>query len=562
MIELVVLGMHRSGTSAMAGLLSRMGFGVGASLLPANQHNPRGYFENKLLVDENNALLERLHSAWDDVRPLPLDALVQRLASSHNRVRYKALLETELSGSGSVDQGYVLKDPRLCRVLPLWQPVWQDLGWNPRYILMLRHPDEVVASLQHRDGMASEHGYLLYVAYLLDAERYTRTCQRSVVLYDRLLHTPETVWHQLTAEIQLPTVAPDVWAQAVELLTTELRHHQAGASVGSTPDSPATLSLGQDLAYRLWAVMQRMQAQPSAQDSNVLEQLHADFLRYVNSIAPWLQQRNDLEAFKKDVLAGGDMYRKVMQSDAVIQLFWGESADTLAEKQSIRLPLQFSSEQREFYFCIPEENFVNIETIRLDLSDRPFFAKIFGLELLDQEKKCVWRWSGESESLLYKNNTIELFEAVGSSNEVYVSSSHRDPQAFLNIPLDALAQITPGYCFKLVAAIDLPTAGLSSLLGLIRHYEQISHDFKCKLNAPIGDALVPEVDVLSMSEISIHEKLGRLKETVLQFLQDQNKNTLLQQSKIDLLQQREKAFSEEMQRAENQLELLKNLLDN
>lgn len=554
MIELVVLGMHRSGTSAMAGLLSRMGFGVGASLLPANQHNPRGYFENKLLVDENNALLERLHSAWDDVRPLSFDALAQHLASSDNRVRYKALLETELSGSGGVDQGYVLKDPRLCRVLPLWQPVWQDLGWNPRYILMLRHPDEVVASLQHRDGMAPEHGYLLYVAYLLDAERYTRTCQRSVVLYDRLLHSSDTVWQQLTAEIQLPAVAPDVWAQAVELLTPELRHHQAGGPAGSTPGRSETPSLGQDLAYRLWAVMQRMQAQPSAQDSNVLEQLHADFLRYVNSIAPWLQQRNDLEVFKKDVLAGGDMYRKVMQSDAVIQLFWGESANALAEKQSIRLPLQFSSEQQEFYFCIPEDGFKNIKTIRLDLSDRPFFAKISEFELLDQNKKCVWRWDGRSEPLLHKNNTIELFDAVKSLNEVYVSSSHHDPQAFLNIPLDALAQVTPGYCFRLVASIDLPTAGLNSLLHLIRHYEQISHDFQCKPNLSKCDSFVPEV--------SIHNKLGQLQQVVMQFLQDQNKKILTQESKIDLLQQREKDFSEEMQRAEYQLELLKSLLDN
>ncbi|MDD2223442.1 MAG: hypothetical protein PHF42_08400 [Pseudomonas sp.] len=554
MIELVVLGMHRSGTSAMAGVLSRTGFGVGASLLPANQHNPRGYFENKLLVDENNALLERLRSAWDDVRPLPLDALAQHLASSDNRVRYKALLETELSGSGGVDQGYVLKDPRLCRVLPLWQPVWQDLGWNPRYILMLRHPDEVVASLQHRDGMAPEHGYLLYVAYLLDAERYTRTCQRTVVLYEQLLNSPDIVWQKLTAEIQLPAVSPDRWTQAVELLTPELRHHQA---VGSE-----TLSLGQDLAYRLWAIMQRMQAQPSAQDSNMLEQLHADFLRYVNSIAPWLQQRNDLEAFKRDVLAGGDMYRKVMQSDAVIQLFWGESANALAEKQSIRLPLQFSSEQKEFYFCVPEEGFKNIKTIRLDLSDRPFFAKISELELLDQERKCVWRWDRNSGSLFYKNNTIELFDAVESLNEVYVSSSHHDPQAILDIPLDVLAQITPGYCFRLVASIDLPTAGLNSLLGLIRHYEQISHDFQCKLNSSTDDSLVSEVDSLSLPEVSIHDKLGQLQRVVLQFLQNQNKKILMQESKIDLLQQREQAFSEEMQRAEHQLELLKSLLDN
>lgn len=552
MIELVVLGMHRSGTSAMAGLLSRTGFGVGASLLLPNQYNPRGYFENKLLVDENNALLERLHSAWDDVRPLSLDALAQHLTSSDNRVRYKALLETALSEPGGVDQGYVLKDPRLCRVLPLWQPIWQDLGWNPRYILMLRHPDEVVASLQHRDGMAPEHGYLLYVAYLLDAERYTRTCQRSVVLYDRLLHTPETVWHQLTTEIQLPSVVSDVWTQAVELLTPELRHHQAGGPAGSTPGRPETPSLGQDLAYRLWAVMQRMEAQPSAQNSNMLEQLHADFLHYVNSIAPWLQQRNDLEELKKDIVFGGDMYRKIMQSNAVIQLFWGEDVESFNEEKSVRLPLEFSKKFQDFCFFISEGN---IGAVRLDLSDRPFFCEISKFEIFDEHQNRIWAWNKNIQPLFFENPTLHFFCPDRELCNFHVLSLNKDPQAILRIPTDVLLEIRSGWCFKLSALIDIPSAGLSSIINILYHYIQEID----KLNARLNRIKNPLPDNLLKISSHLDFELNNLYKISKNYSLEKENKIKLQKKEIEVLRIREQKMHEQLLRAEAQLDLLKTL---
>src|ERR1700686_2628559 len=68
---LVVLGMHRSGTSALAGMLHHLGVALGERLMPASPDNPRGYWEHSEIVDADQRLMASLGWAWDDIRPLP-----------------------------------------------------------------------------------------------------------------------------------------------------------------------------------------------------------------------------------------------------------------------------------------------------------------------------------------------------------------------------------------------------------------------------------------------------------------------------------------------------------
>ena len=76
---LFVLGMHRSGTSALAGALVRGGFTVPGTNLAGNDDNPDGYFEPRRLVDVDNEILSRLSSAWHDEGPLrPIETLAGR----------------------------------------------------------------------------------------------------------------------------------------------------------------------------------------------------------------------------------------------------------------------------------------------------------------------------------------------------------------------------------------------------------------------------------------------------------------------------------------------------
>ena len=109
---LLVLGMHRSGTSATAGFLAGLGARMAANPIRADGNNPHGYWEPEPLVSLHNRLLAEVGSAWDDFGPLD----VARLAGA------REALAAAFTAEFGTDVGLaVLKDPRICRLLPLWR---------------------------------------------------------------------------------------------------------------------------------------------------------------------------------------------------------------------------------------------------------------------------------------------------------------------------------------------------------------------------------------------------------------------------------------------------------
>src|SRR5271166_6443184 len=112
-IPLIVLGMHRSGTSALAGTLHHLGVGLGARMMQASPDNPRGYWEHSDVVAINHGVMAELGRAWDDLRPLPAG-----WAHSEAALRAGRKLSTVLTRDFSEAPLWGLKDPRLCRLLP------------------------------------------------------------------------------------------------------------------------------------------------------------------------------------------------------------------------------------------------------------------------------------------------------------------------------------------------------------------------------------------------------------------------------------------------------------
>ncbi|RZI58838.1 MAG: hypothetical protein EOP94_03035, partial [Zymomonas sp.] len=69
-VGILVLGMHRSGTSALTGVLDELGLPAAGELLAAESYNEKGLFENKSVNAFHNRLLDYLGSRWDDPMPL------------------------------------------------------------------------------------------------------------------------------------------------------------------------------------------------------------------------------------------------------------------------------------------------------------------------------------------------------------------------------------------------------------------------------------------------------------------------------------------------------------
>jgi GT2 family glycosyltransferase len=139
--SVLVLGMHRSGTSAVTGLLGMSGLDLGdtAALLPAHvTDNPSGYWERADLNAINDDALATIGRAWNRVAGLDADS-VSSAADSDADVRIEAFI----ARFEAKDRPCVIKDPRLCLTLPRWLPRLK----NPVCVVVVRDPREVAASM-------------------------------------------------------------------------------------------------------------------------------------------------------------------------------------------------------------------------------------------------------------------------------------------------------------------------------------------------------------------------------------------------------------------------------
>jgi hypothetical protein len=236
----VVLGMHRGGTSAVARGLAALGVSLGDNLWGAKPENERGYWEDRDVYDLNEALLAALEEPWNSVRhydtrrldPPRLEALL---------ARGRELLEAKLRAHGN----YGFKDPRTSRLLFYWRRVFAAASAEPRYLIAARNPLSVARSLEKRNGLGDGHAYLLWMQHMLAALYGTEGRMRVVVDYDRLLQDPARELRRIREELLLPQ--PQDMAQllddyAANFLSGALRHTRFDAeAVAAAPGMPAAV---------------------------------------------------------------------------------------------------------------------------------------------------------------------------------------------------------------------------------------------------------------------------------------------------------------------------------
>jgi hypothetical protein len=238
---LIVLGVHRSGTSALAGVLSMLGADPGPSLLPAREDNPKGFWEHAEIVAVHEKLLDHLGSAWDDELPLA-DGWWRQAGVSSYRDALRGIVQRDFSRSAL----WILKDPRICRLLPLWLDILRDVGARPHFVICLREPGEVAQSLERRDGIPNAKAQLLWLEHLLEAERWSRNYPRVAIAYDQLLADWRAAAQHIVQVLSLPIRIddPKVNAQIEGFLEPSLRHH---SGTGPEQDDHAISKLAREV---------------------------------------------------------------------------------------------------------------------------------------------------------------------------------------------------------------------------------------------------------------------------------------------------------------------------
>ena len=139
---LLVLGMHRSGTSAVAGLLVRLGAQPPKTLMEADADNREGYWESSALCAFHERLLQAAGSRG--TRPdISTGVGVRRKPTSALGNECRSLLRAEYGDAHRL----VVKDPRICRFVPFWLRILQMEDIVPRVVIVHRSPFEVACSL-------------------------------------------------------------------------------------------------------------------------------------------------------------------------------------------------------------------------------------------------------------------------------------------------------------------------------------------------------------------------------------------------------------------------------
>ena len=216
----VVLGMHRSGTSAITRGLEVLGVNLGDNLYPAAIDNPKGFWEDNDFLGINEELLAHLDYSVDRLGlidwQMPSTAIVESLELKAEKLVSERCKKNALWG---------FKDPRTARLLPFWQAVFERVGCDVRYVIATRNPISIVESLYKRSGFEGGTTFYLWLEHLIPAISGTMNAKRVVVDYDQLLENPKL--QLLRVAKALGVTAPEplaLFAFESEFLDVGLRH--------------------------------------------------------------------------------------------------------------------------------------------------------------------------------------------------------------------------------------------------------------------------------------------------------------------------------------------------
>jgi hypothetical protein len=246
-----VVGMHRSGTSATADVLGRLGLISPATdeLIPATGTNERGHHESKSLVRFNERLLAAVGGTWA-APPTLAPGWEGDQALDERRAEGATTFATVFPRSPAS-----WKDPRHCILLPFWQTV---LGPGTAAVFVYRQPLEVARSLQWRDGLQLTHGLALWERYARAACANLEGIPTYCSDYGRLVDDPRAWCSEVAAFLGQTGVVID--AARIEAAPTaverELQHQSSdgddGRGLGDSSRLVAETLQGRQGAHHPW----------------------------------------------------------------------------------------------------------------------------------------------------------------------------------------------------------------------------------------------------------------------------------------------------------------------
>ena len=247
---IVVLGMHRSGTSAIARSLKLLGADLGNRLMPpAASNNEKGFWEDADLNRLNIDLLDSISQNWDT-----LDIISDEEFKSDKLAAFRLRAVQLLREKTNLTHCFAFKDPRISILLPFWQNIFSKLNFAESYVISIRNPLSCVESLKSRDRFEREKSYYLWLEHVVPSVMQTSRKRRVVVDYDRMMDMPSVEIMRIARSLKLNIENNTEELKEYEegFLDKSLRHNRFSIKdVREDPAAPAMVAKLYELLYQV-----------------------------------------------------------------------------------------------------------------------------------------------------------------------------------------------------------------------------------------------------------------------------------------------------------------------
>jgi hypothetical protein len=402
-----ILGMHRSGTSVLTRLINLLGAEIGDNdklMKGVEENNPEGFWEHSEIVLIHNKILATLYSSWDATMVLP-----DNWWKFKEIVPFREQLIKVIKKDFIDKKLWLWKDPRTCILLPLWQEILEEMNIEVNYIISLRNPVDVAASLSKRDNFIVDKSLGIWSLYTLSALFWTNNCKRIVVHYDSLLENWEVVLREISNEFNIPWPVNDeeFKASIASFLKPNLRHSKTDFERLQQNEQVSTVVL---LAYKL-----------------CLDAESNHGLLYSNSF-----KQEIIDLYTNYLMYSKLIYHShnsfISTGNEIVEVYWGRQ-DEFKQEDSIHTRVVSDNDFHEYIFEIPIK-----EGIKLRIDPINFFGtiEIKSIELTLKEfteipKTMVWSTKNEFNgvslfnqlSMLSNKETMFLI-AIGGDPSIIV----------------------------------------------------------------------------------------------------------------------------------------------
>ncbi len=296
---IVVLGMHRSGTSVITRALEVMGVQLGNRLLPPMKDvNAKGFWEDIDVNALNIEMFNALQLTWHHLVPIQVQD-VDILRKKGFVTRAVELLRQKIENFPV----FGFKDPSVAKLLPFWQEIFSHCQCEVNFVVAIRHPLSVVKSLAKRDGFDDEKNFSLWFGYVITSLLCTTTGNKSIFVdYDRLMQSPESELNRIAQYLQLAINPAALIIYQSEFLDKKLRHTIYTTKDVLNQESCPTL-VSDIYAVLLDAAMDKI----SINDPGLQGQIR-QWERELKNFNPLLKLADRLYLQKADAIAKRDEY--------------------------------------------------------------------------------------------------------------------------------------------------------------------------------------------------------------------------------------------------------------